>query len=100
MNVSYLELEISFKEDNVDSIYNHLYFNGINTILEENGVIKVYLSEDNLALAEKIKKDLLSSLNISPSHFRLAKFENHNWNRVWEKSIEPVYIKEKFIIYP
>ena len=97
---SYLELEIAFNEKNYDAIYNRLYLEGITTILEDNGIVKVYLPENNLTLAEKIKNDLIELDGINPNRINLAKFENHDWNKEWERTIEPVYIRDKIIIYP
>jgi ribosomal protein L11 methyltransferase len=97
---SYWELEIITDDKTYDSVCNCLYINGINTILEENGVIKVYLPEDKLPLAEKIKNDLITSLSIRPSNIHLSKFDNHDWNKEWQSTIEPVYVKDKIIIYP
>ncbi|MCI0450239.1 MAG: 50S ribosomal protein L11 methyltransferase [Chlorobi bacterium] len=100
MKPSYLELEISSNNENHEAIYNHLYIEGINTFLEENGIIKIYFPETDFKNAEKIKNDLIHKLNITHSNIHLAKFENHNWNKEWEKTIGPVYIKDKIIIFP
>ncbi len=97
---SYLELEIAFIEEYYDAIYNRLYLEGITTILEDNSIVKVYLPENNSTLAEKIKNDLIELDGINPNQINLAKFENHDWNKEWERTIEPVYIKDKIIIYP
>src|SRR3990170_4461932 len=66
----YYELEIVFNEVNYESIYNTLYMFNITSILEENGNINV------------------------------SKLDNLDWNKEWEKTIEPVNIKNKIIIYP
>lgn len=97
---SYYELEIAFSDENYEAIYNRLYIEGINTILEQNGVIKVYFPETKLKSAERIRNDLIKELKILPSNITLSKYENHDWNKEWENSIEPVSIKNKIIIYP
>ncbi|HWA05835.1 MAG TPA: 50S ribosomal protein L11 methyltransferase [Ignavibacteria bacterium] len=100
MEKSYIELEIAFNESTYDLIYNRLYINGLTTILEENGTLKVYLPESDTSLAEKIKHELTSEDIIPGSNISLGRFENKDWNTEWEKTIEPVYILDKLVIYP
>jgi ribosomal protein L11 methyltransferase len=100
MDKSYIELEIAFSETTYDLIYNRLYLNGLTTILEESGTLKVYLPEGNLGQAEIIKTELLDIDGIPLSNISIQKFENKDWNNEWEKTIEPVYILDKLVIYP
>src|SRR4030095_3621070 len=97
---SFLELEIICDNKNYETVYNRLYLDGIASILEAGGVIKVYLPENESTLAEKIKNNLVELDSIDPHKIVISKFENHHWNKEWEKTIEPVYIKDKIIIYP
>lgn len=98
MDKIYYGVEVSFSKDNYDDIYNLLYAEGIKTILEENGIIKFYTEEQNSA--ELIREKLLSLTSLSEKDISFIKLENHDWNREWENSIEPVYIKGKLIVYP
>ncbi|MEO8514656.1 MAG: 50S ribosomal protein L11 methyltransferase [Ignavibacteria bacterium] len=100
MDKSYIELEIAFNETTYDLIYNRLYLNGLTTILEETGTLKIYLPETNSKLAEKIKSELSGLDGIPLSNINLQKFENKDWNNEWEKTIGPVYILDKLVIYP
>ncbi|MBE2227845.1 MAG: 50S ribosomal protein L11 methyltransferase [Ignavibacteria bacterium] len=100
MEKSYIELEIAFNKSTYDLIYNRLYLNGLTTILEENGTLKVYLPEADSVLAEKIRAELTSHDNIPASEINIGIFENKDWNTEWEKTIEPVYILDKLVIYP
>lgn len=100
MEKSYIELEIAFNESTYELIYNRLYLNGLTTILEENGTLKVYLPETDSPLADKIKNELTTADNIAESCISLGRFENKDWNTEWEKTIEPVYILDKLVIYP
>lgn len=97
---SYIELEIAFNESTYNLIYNTLYLNGINSILEENGTIKVYLPGGEDALAERIKTDLIESGLIYEKDISIENYANQDWNKEWEKTIEPIYIAEKLVIYP
>ncbi len=96
----YYELEIAFNGKNYESIYNHLYISGIKNIVEEKDTIKISINESEVNTLEKIKTDLIKGLVITKSDVSLTKLDNLNWNKEWEKTIEPVFIRDKIIIYP
>lgn len=100
MENNYFEVQISFNKKNYEEIYNRLYLNGIENILEENGMLKIYFDEKDSGKVDFIKKDLLSNKVIKEKDFVSEKLENRNWNEEWENTIEPVYIKNRMIIYP
>ena len=100
MNQTYIELEIAFTQNNYENIYNLLYVNGITSILEENGSLKICFREEDLKTAEKIKAELTESAGISPGNISISNFSNLDWNSEWEKTIEPVYIANRIVIYP
>jgi len=98
MNKIYYGVEVALSKENYDTIYNLLYAEGIKTILEENGIIKFSIEDKNSS--ELIKSKLLSLPSITEKDIFISKLENQDWNMEWEKSIEPVYIKDKIIVYP
>ncbi|HEY3250515.1 MAG TPA: 50S ribosomal protein L11 methyltransferase [Ignavibacteria bacterium] len=98
--MSYYELEIAFNEINYESIYNLLYLYHIKSILEDNGTIRISLPKDQLNALKQIKNELIDNETVTENNLFLTKFENLDWNKEWEKTIEPVYIKDKIIIYP
>lgn len=100
MEKTYTELEIAFNENTYDLIYNRLYLNGLTSILEENGTLKVYLTESESSLAQIIKDDLINTDKVPEGSISISVFENKDWNNEWEKTIEPVYILDKLVIYP
>lgn len=100
MAKEYFELEIAFNETTYEVIYNRLYANGITAILEDNGTLKIYLPENELSAAETIKDDLVNIDGVSPADISIMKYDNKDWNKEWEKTIEPIYIKDKIIVYP
>lgn len=100
MEKAYIELEIAFNKTTYDLIYNRLYLNGITAILEENGVLKVYLPVIETELIEKIKNELISLDSVPLNRISIQRFENKDWNLEWENTIEPVYILDKLVIYP
>ena len=96
MNSNYFEITIPFNSENYNNIQSSLYVLDIENILEENGVLKIYIEEENQELIDKIKSELKDS---DIADFKVEKFANKNWNAEWEKSIEPVYIKDKIVIH-
>ena len=100
MENNYYEVQITFNKKNYEELYNRLYLNGIENILEENGSLKIYFDEKDSGKINLIKEELISSKIIKEKDFISEKFENKNWNKEWENTIEPVYIKDKIIIYP
>jgi hypothetical protein len=100
MPLNYYELEIAFNNSNAEEIYNELYLNGINSIIEENGVIRVSLPENDIIVLEGIMNNLIDKKIVKDHSIYISLFENQDWNKEWEKTIEPVYIKDKIIIFP
>jgi ribosomal protein L11 methyltransferase len=97
---SYYQMEIAFDEGSYDIIYTRLYTEGVTSILEENGIIKICLDENMLAALNRIKTHLIETDKIEPGKILINRFDNQDWNKEWEKTIEPVLIKDKIIIYP
>ncbi len=100
MDDKYYEVQIAFNKKNYEALYNSLYLEGIENILEEEGVLKIYFDakdEDKITL---IKQNLLENKIIKEKDFTSESFGNKNWNEEWEKTIEPVYIRDRIIIYP
>lgn len=100
MEKRYIELEAAFSENTYEQIYNRFYLNGQTAILEENGILKIYMPEPDAETAEKIKTELITLDNIPESNINISLFDNKDWNLEWEKTIEPVYILDKLVIYP
>jgi ribosomal protein L11 methyltransferase len=100
MNKIYYGIEIFFSQDNYDKIYNLLYIEGISTILEESGIIKFFLEENELQKIDELKNKLLELPSLSTCDIHVERLINHDWKLEWEKSIEPVNIKDKIIVYP
>lgn len=100
MQKKYLQFTVKINNSNPDLIYNRLYLNNINSILEENESIIFYIDSEIPALADKIKSDLVYLDNISPEAISIVLFENIDWNKQWQNSIEPVFIANKLVIFP
>jgi len=98
--MTYYEFEIASSETNLDVIYNRLYLNGVKSILEENGVLKFYIQENEILTAGKIIQELIEQDGIGSKNIILCEFKDQNWNKKWERTIKPVRIAGKIIIYP
>ncbi len=100
MEKFYYLLEIAYTQSNYEKIYYALYLSGINKILEENGIIKVYFRSFEHARAKSLARNLLSLPALSREDIVITKVKTLDWNESWMKSIEPVYIKNHIIITP
>ena len=72
MNKLYYEMEIAINESNYESIYNRLYMEGITSILEENGILKIYLNENEEKKLQQIKKDLIEAERINENDIHIS----------------------------
>lgn len=97
---NYSEFKINIKERNSESVYNILYRFGINNLLEDNNFIKAYLPENKSKIFHQIKKNLVASGISIEKDFSIKRFVNKDWTKEWKKTIKPVYIKRKIIVYP
>lgn len=95
---NYIELSIKSCPKNFDSILNILYKAEVDNILEEENEIKVYFFEEDKAVASNIRKSIIA--NDIEAHISMNIFEERNWNAEWEKTIEPVYISDRIVVYP
>jgi ribosomal protein L11 methyltransferase len=91
------EISVRFIKSDYDNICSFLYVQGINTILEQDDMLIFYTPE---ILYPEIIKLLKASGVVPPDRINSKAFVNKNWNIEWEKTIEPVFIKDKIIVYP
>ena len=97
---NYKEMQIVLSISNYETIYNALYLNGIENILEEDGIIKICFSESESNELVKLRKFLINNIGLKVKDILIKDFDDKNWNIEWEKSIEPVYVRDKIVIYP
>ncbi len=93
----YYEVIIPFNEENYDNIQSTLYSFGVENILEENGLFKIYFDDKDKESIIKLKDSLEQEYSVG--NISVHKFENKNWNAEWESSIQPVYINDKIVIH-
>ena len=97
---NYLELQVIFNKENYDAIYNTLYMSGIDNILEEDSCIKIYYTQKKKKDADDLVMHLKKEIGLKNGNLILNNLDSKNWNQEWEDSIEPIYLKNKIIIYP
>ncbi|HQY19808.1 MAG TPA: 50S ribosomal protein L11 methyltransferase [Ignavibacteria bacterium] len=108
MAEKYYEVKISFNDSNYEDIMNLLYLEGIENILEEEGQLIIYLpevdkeksNENSKVRIALLRKSLEITGLIGKKDFSSKLTDDKNWNEEWERSIEPVYIDDKIIVYP
>jgi len=108
MAEKYYEVKISFNDSNYEDIMNLLYLEGIENILEEEGQLIIYLpevdkeksNENSKVRIALLRKSLEITGLIGKKDFSFKLTDDKNWNEEWERSIEPVYIDDKIIVYP
>lgn len=96
----FFELEIGFTRQNYDKILGIIYLSGMSSILEtEKSIILTYLEQEKSKIDELVRL-LLSKKLADKKSIILRTLHNQNWDDKWKKSIKPVFIKDKIIIYP
>lgn len=98
MKDKYFEVHIPFSKSNYESLENLLTLYGDLTVLEESGSFIVCFP-DKLEATE-LKEFLTKQEGINVSNIEIREFDNKDWNKEWEKSIKPVKIGKKIVIYP
>jgi ribosomal protein L11 methyltransferase len=100
MDKNYFELTIKFDKSNYEKILETLYLSGIHNILEtENSIVIYFLEKDNSAV-DSTMRELFSRKLADKKSIELKILVDQDWDRNWKKSIRPVFIKDKIIVYP
>lgn len=81
----------------LDNLINHIYLNGITSFEEQDNSVILYLKpEEASEIINNIAVNFKSgNLDICVEHIK-----NRNWNEEWQKSIEPIFIGKRLIVYP
>jgi len=99
-NNKYSELKIIFDNNNYEQICNILYLFNVKNILEENSTLKIYFPEKETYKISKIKTSLISNSVLKSKNISVKRFADKDWIKEWENTIQPVFVKDKIIIYP
>lgn len=96
----FFELEIEFTRQNYDKILGIIYLSGVNSILETDRYILLSYLEREKDKIDELVRLLLSRNLVDKKSIILRTLHIQNWNDKWKKSVRPVFIKDKIIIYP
>lgn len=99
-NKNYFELEIRYKNTSYENILGELYLSGINNILEKDNAILLYFPESEKERIDKLIRTIFSKKLANEKDITLKVFKNQDWDKNWKKTIKPVLIKDKIIVYP
>ena len=86
----YKEMQIVFSISNYEAIYNALYLNGTENILEEDGLIKIYFSENESNELYKLRKFLINNVGLKEKDIVL---EFNNEKIISENSLAKIIMK-------
>ena len=81
----------------LEDLINYIYLIGITSFEEQDNSIILYLKpEDATDIINDVSINFKSgNLDIIVEHIR-----NRNWNEEWQKSIEPIIIGNRLVVYP
>ena len=99
MSNEYIQIRIPVKDDNYEIVCSALYLSNVKNILEENDFIIICIQKNDQSI-NILKQNLIKFANYPINKISETIIEDKNWNEEWEKTIEPVYIKSRVIIYP
>lgn len=92
-----IKISLITKAKYLENLASQLYMLGINSFEEKDNSIDVYLlPEESQALIENVSKNFKDgNLDIV-----IEEIQNRNWNEEFQKSIEPINISNRLIVYP
>lgn len=92
-----VKITIGFKPESYEGLTSYLYTHGITSFEERENTIDIYIQPDE---RDKFLTGFMNNYTGGNTELVLEEIENRNWNEEWEKSIEPVFIADRIIIYP
>jgi ribosomal protein L11 methyltransferase len=91
------KITIGFSGKSYDTLIAYLYQHGILTFEEHESTIDIYLDPSE---KEGFLISFMKDFKGGDAELLVDEIENKNWNEEWEKSIDPIFIEDKIIIYP
>lgn len=80
-----------------DNLIALLFLIGITSFEEKDNSIDLYVKPEE---ADSIIKSISSKYSVGNLDILIEEIENRNWNEDWQKSIEPIIINSKLVVYP
>jgi len=91
------KISISFNSKSYDALIAYLYLQGIKTFEENTSTVDIYIDP---AAREEFLISFMKNFKGGDAELSVDEIEIKNWNEEWEKSIKPIFIEDKIIIYP
>ncbi|MCU0372535.1 MAG: 50S ribosomal protein L11 methyltransferase [Ignavibacteria bacterium] len=91
------KISVFYNPAQFEALVGFLYLNGITEFEEKENHIDIYADKENVS--EFVSK-LFSSFTGGRLEVSIEETEIKNWNAEWEKTIEPVLISNKLVVYP
>lgn len=99
-NKSFFELEIEFNDSNYEKVLEVIYLSNIKNILETDKSLILYFTESDKNKTDELVRIIFSKKLADKKSIILKVIQEQDWNDNWKKTIKPVFIKDKIIIYP
>jgi ribosomal protein L11 methyltransferase len=99
-NQYYFELEIKFSTTNYEKLLEVLYLSGIKNLLETDYSVTVFLPENEKEKIDYITRQIFSKKLAGKDSVVLKVLKNQDWDKNWKKTIKPVLIKDRIVLYP
>lgn len=80
-----------------DNLIANLFLIGITSFEEKDGSIDLYVKPEEVS---EIIKSVSTNFSGSTIDILVEEIEDRNWNDEWQKSIEPIIISNKLVVYP
>ena len=77
-----------------------LYSSGIIKILETDKSIIIYLPDSEKELIDNITRQIFARKLADKNSVILKVLQNQDWDKNWKKTIKPVFIKDRIVLYP
>jgi ribosomal protein L11 methyltransferase len=97
---NYFDLEIKFNQSSYENILQTLYLFGIKNILETDNSIIINFPENGKDKVNELVRTFFSKKLADKKSVNLRIQKNQDWDKNWKKTIKPVFIKDKIVIYP
>lgn len=94
---TFTKISLFTKPKHFDNLIAQLFLLGITSFEEREKSIDIYVKPDE---AEAIIKSISSKFSSGNLDILIDEIENRNWNEEWQKSIEPIIIGNKLVVYP
>ncbi len=92
-----IKISLITNPNHFDNLAAVLYLIGVTSFEEKSNCIDLYVQPED---AEEIVKSISQKFKSNKLDILIEEIENRNWNEEWQKSIEPIIISDKLVVYP